>query len=246
MNQDWICPDWPAPRNVRAAVTTRGGGASKGPWSAFNLGLHCGDNPSHVAKNRAALDAALPSPVRWLHQVHGTTVVTASGLITAETEGDAMVAFTPGQVCAVLTADCLPVLFCNRRGDRVGIAHAGWRGLAGGVLEAVIDAMETGPEELMAWLGPAIGPGAYEVGTEVVDAFREEFPAGFTKNGNRFLLDLYELARLKLSAAGISSVHGGGFCTMTDSTRFYSFRRDGVTGRMASLVWFEKIGAKKG
>lgn len=244
MNPDWICPDWPAPRTVRALVTTRGDGVSKGPWSGFNLGAHCGDDPLHVQENRAALDAVLPSPVRWLHQVHGSTVRNVTGVVTEETEGDAMVAFEPDRVCAVLTADCLPAIFCNRRGDRVGIAHAGWRGLAGGVLEAVIDAMETGPEELMVWLGPAIGPGAYEVGTDVADAFTREFPAGFTARGDRYLLDLYQLARLKLSAAGVRSVYGGGFCTMTDSTRFYSFRRDGVTGRMASLVWFEKIAAK--
>jgi len=137
----------------------------------------------------------------------------------------------------VLTADCLPVLFCNRSGDRVGVAHAGWRGLADGVLQATVDALEEDPANLLAWLGPAIGPAAYEVGDDVRDAFSEEYPAGFSRIHDRYLLDLYLLARLKLAAAGVNNVSGGDHCTLSEPERFYSYRRDGVTGRMASLIW---------
>lgn len=240
MRQNWIVPDWPAPANIRAFTTTRHGGVSAGAWSGFNLGTRCGDDASHVAQNRAGLDESLPAPVQWLQQVHGTGVVTLPAESIGEPEADAAVTFEPGRVCAVLTADCLPVFFCNQRGDRAGIAHAGWRGLAGGVLQATVCALEEEPAELLAWLGPAIGPGAYEVGAEVAGAFAEEYPAGFTRRGERFLLDLYALARLKLAATGVHCVGAGGFCTLTDSDRFFSYRRDGVTGRMASLVWLEE------
>ncbi len=239
MSRDWISPDWPAPPNVRAFTTTRGGGVSTGPWAGFNLGSRCGDNVTDVDRNRAALDQELPAPVRWLHQVHGTRVVGCSGKPGGEPEGDASVTFEPGQVCAVLTADCLPVLFCNRCGDRAGVAHAGWRGLAAGVLEATVKALDNDPSELLVWLGPAIGPDAYEVGVEVADAFAEEFPAGFKRHGDRYLLDLYTLAKLKLEKAGVVRISGGGFCTFTESDRFFSYRRDGVTGRMASLIWLD-------
>ena len=158
----------------------------------------------------------------------------------ADPEADALVAFEPGQVCAVLSADCLPVLFCNLSGDRIGAAHAGWRGLAGGILQAAVRAMEEEPDGLMAWLGPAIGPEVYEVGSEVTAAFPEEFPAGFKSRGDRWLMDLYTLARLKLAKVGVRSVYGGGFCTMTDRENFFSYRRDGVTGRMASLIWLDQ------
>lgn len=239
VSRGWICPDWPAPKQVTAFTTTRVGGVSEGPWSSFNLGNRCGDDPSRVKQNRALLRAALPAPVQWLQQVHGTIVVQPTGEIKQEPEGDAMVTFEAGRVCAVLTADCLPVMFCNRSGNRVGAAHAGWRGLADGVLEATVSAMDEDPAELMAWLGPAIGPQAYEVGSDVAQAFAEEFPLGFTRRGDRFLMDIYALARLKLAAAGVGTVYGGGFCTLTDADRFFSYRRDAVTGRMASVVWFE-------
>jgi len=239
VSRGWICPDWPAPKQVTAFTTTRVGGVSEGPWSSFNLGNRCGDDPSRVKQNRSLLRAALPAPVQWLQQVHGTTVVQPTGKIKQEPEGDAMVTFEAGRVCAVLTADCLPVMFCNRSGNRVGAAHAGWRGLADGVLEATVSAMDEDPAELMAWLGPAIGPQAYEVGSDVAQAFAEEFPLGFAVRGDRFLMDIYALARLKLEAAGVGSVYGGGFCTLTDADRFFSYRRDAVTGRMASVVWFE-------
>jgi YfiH family protein len=238
---EWIRPGWPAPENVRAFTTTRQGGTSTGAWSGFNLGARCGDDPDHVAHNRAILNRALPSPVQWPHQVHGTRVLALSDGFSGEPEADAVVTFQPGRVCAVLTADCLPVFFCNRKGDRAGVAHAGWRGLADGVLQATVDALDEDPSELLAWLGPAIGPGAYEVGAELAGAFAAEFPSGFTPHGERYLLDLYALARLKLAAAGVESVGGGGFCTFTESDRFFSYRRDGVTGRMASLIWLESF-----
>jgi len=243
---DWIKADWPAPPNVRTLSTTRSGGVSRGPWRSLNLGMRCGDAPSHVEHNRTRLNDLLPASAHWLRQVHGTSVVRHSGGFSDEMEGDALVSFEPGRVCVVLTADCLPVMFCNRSGDRVGIAHAGWRGLAGGILEATIEALDEDPPEVMAWLGPAIGPQAYEVGSEVAAAFPAEFPAGFTPHRDRYLMDLFALARLKLAAAGVHSVHGGGICTMSDPARFFSFRRDGVTGRMASLVWLDGKQRKPG
>jgi len=246
VKHDWIQADWPAPPNVRAFSTTRTGGVSHGPWSSLNLGLHCGDDSSLVEQNRASLSEVLPSPAHWLHQVHGTSVVRHCGQLTRELEGDALISFEPRQVCAVLSADCLPVLFCNRRGDRVGIAHAGWRGLANGILEATVRALDEAPTELMAWMGPAIGPQAYEVGFDVAEAFRGEFPAGFAPHGDRLLLDIYALAKLKLAAVGVHEVYGGDYCTVSDPERFFSYRRDGVTGRMASLLWLEDDAGRAG
>jgi YfiH family protein len=238
---DWIQPDWPAPRNIRALSTTRSGGVSLGPWSSLNLGTHCGDDLSLVEQNRARLSELLPAPARWLRQVHGSVVVHHSGQASSEIEGDAQVSFERGQVCAVLTADCLPVFFCNRLGDRVGVAHAGWRGLADGVLEATVRALHEAPAELMAWMGPAIGPEVYQVGSEVTAAFPQEFSTAFTRKGTGFLLDIYTLAKLKLAAVGVHAVYGGAYCTLSDPDRFFSYRRDGVTGRMASLVWLDGI-----
>jgi len=242
MIESWIHADWPAPPNVRAFTTTRSEGFSKGCWSSFNLGDSCGDDPADVAANRSLLDTVLPAPANWLRQVHGTSVLRISGRRQAVDEGDAEVSFLPEQVCAVLTADCLPVFFCNRRGDRVGLAHAGWRGLAGGILQAVVAALDEDPAELIAYLGPAIGPRSYEVGRELEEAFAEEYPAGFSKQSGRLLMDLYALARLKLAASGVQSVYGGDYCTFADPERFYSYRRDGVTGRMASVIWFDVDG----
>ena len=241
MRNDWIQAGWPAPRNVRALSTTRSGGVSTGCWSSLNLGRRCGDDASHVEQNRARLNEILPAPAQWLHQVHGTTVVRHPGQFVREIEGDAQVAFRPDQVCVVLTADCLPVFFCSRSGDRVGIAHAGWRGLANGILQATVRALDEAPTQLMAWMGPAIGPKAYEVGSDVAEAFPDEFPAGFTRRGDRFLLNIYTLAKLKLAAAGVHAVYGGGYCTMSDPERFFSYRRDGATGRMASLLWLDEM-----
>jgi polyphenol oxidase len=237
---DFIAPDWPAPPCVAAASTTRRGGVSAAPFDSLNLGDHVGDDPAAVAANREALARALSLPATpvWLRQVHNTTVVDAARSGPGA-EADAAVAFGPGAVCAVMTADCLPVLFCHERGDRVGVAHAGWRGLSAGVLETTVDALGGG-EGLMAWLGPAIGPAAFQVGEEVRGAFVEQDPeatVAFRPDGDRWLADLYTLARRRLAACGVTAVYGGGFCTFSDSARFFSYRRDVRTGRMASLVW---------
>ena len=236
-----ISADWNAPANVCVLSTTRAGGVSTGAWSDFNLGLRCGDDESCVEQNRAILGKLLPACPQWLHQVHGTQVVQHDGGNCPEIEGDALVSFLPGQVCAVLTADCLPVVFCNKAGDRVGIAHAGWRGLANGILSDTIDALDEDPDQLMVWLGPAIGPEVYEVGVDVTEAFPDEFPKGFSAQDDRWLMNLYALARLKLESSGVHNVSGGGFCTLSEPQRFFSFRRDGVSGRMASLVWLEPV-----
>lgn len=239
MTKGWISAEWPAPRKVRAYSTTRAGGVSKGPWSGFNLGRRCGDETTSVTHNRALLNSSLPSAAHWLQQVHGTAVHRYSGAANFEAEADAMVSFDTNQVCAVLTADCLPVFFCNVSADRVGLAHAGWRGLAAGVLQSTIRALDDRPANLMAWLGPAIGPEVYEVGPEVAHAFPAEISEGFIARGDRFLMDIYTLARMKLKAAGVEAVYGGELCTFSDPERFYSYRRDGVTGRMAHLIWLE-------
>ena len=236
----FIKPDWPAPAGVHALVTTRAGGTSLPPFDSLNLGDHVGDDPAAVALNRQRLRAFLPAEPCWLKQVHGTTVAQADGLRDAA-EADASVAFLPGSVCAVLTADCLPVLFCDRKGSRVAAAHAGWRGLAAGVLESSVAAMRCDPADILAWLGPAIGPQAFEVGDEVREAFVRGLPAAARAfvpgRAGKWFADIYELARLRLAQAGVNSVHGGGFCTHADAGRFYSYRRDGTTGRMAALVW---------
>lgn len=233
-------PDWPAPSNIRSLVTTRIGGASQPPYDSFNLGSHVGDTPEAVAANRATLRLHCPSEPKWLYQVHGKAVAQADSLVSPM-EADASVAFESGTVCAVLTADCLPVLFCDRRGTRVAAAHAGWRGLAAGVLDASVLAMQCEPSEVLAWLGPAIGPHAFEVGDEVRDVFLSDLPeaepAFVQGQSGKWLADIYLLARLRLMRAGVTAVHGGGFCTYSDRERFYSYRRDGVTGRMASLIW---------
>ncbi len=238
----WFVPDWPAPPAVGALVTTRAVGVSQGPYRGCNLGDHVGDAPAAVAANRAALLATLggAGPVLWLDQVHGTTVVGASAWRPG-VAADAAWCDRPGPVCAVLTADCLPVLLCARDGSAVAAAHAGWRGLAAGVLEATVAALGRDPAELLAWFGPAIGAAAYEVDAPVREAFVGEDPgAGDAFDATRpghWRADLYALARRRLAALGVDEVHGGGLCTASDAARFYSHRRDGVTGRMASLVW---------
>jgi YfiH family protein len=231
--------DWPAPANVRAFTTTRAGGFSKDRWNSMNLGLQCGDDPLAVQRNREKLVSLLPASPQWLRQVHGTQVVAHPLIAGAEPEADGLLSFSPSQVCAVLTADCLPVLFCNRSGNRVAVAHAGWRGLAQGVLQATVKQMKETPGEIMAWLGPAIGPEVYEVGEDVRQAFAEEQGICFRKNGETWMLDLYGVARRILTQLGITAVYGGHFCTFSDNERFFSYRRDGVTGRMASVIWLE-------
>lgn len=237
-------PDWPAPPSVRACSTTRRGGVSGPPYDALNLADHVGDDPSAVAANRRRLREALDLPGQpcWLRQVHGTRVVAVSA---AESGTPADGAFTDrrGVVCAVLTADCLPVLLCTAAGDWVAVAHAGWRGLAHDVLEAAVDAAPVAGDRLLAWLGPAIGPQSFEVGDEVRQAFLARDPraagAFVPGAGGRWLADLYQLARQRLASRGVPAVFGGGLCTLRDAERFYSFRRDGRTGRMASLIWLD-------
>ena len=244
----WIGPAWrDAPANVRALATLRAGGHSTGPHASLNLAQHVGDDPQAVAANRAALRraAGVPAEPLWLEQVHGTHVVEHAGPTPdAPPRGDASVAFERGRVCAVMTADCLPVVFVDRAGTRVGVAHAGWRGLAHGVLEATVDALRCAPADLLAWLGPAIAQPAFEVGAEVRDAFvtrhADAVAAFFPNAAGRFQADLYALARLALGRAGVVAVTGGEHCTSAERDRFYSFRRDGGrTGRMATLVWLE-------
>lgn len=238
-----LYPDWPAPPRVRAAVTTRLGGVSQPPYDSLNLGDHVGDDPVAVASNRRRLGTLipdLPAEPLWLNQVHGTRCLNADSA-QAGTEADAAVTEKPGVVCAVLTADCLPVLLCDRAGSVVGVAHAGWRGLLAGVIESTVTAMHRPGAELLAWLGPAIGPAAFEVGEEVRAAFLVRDPRAATSfragAEGKWLCDLYALARQRLAALEVTAVSGGGSCTHEDARRFYSFRRDGVTGRMASLIW---------
>ncbi len=236
---DWLLPDWPAHPRVRACVTTRSGGVSEKPFDSFNLGVHVGDAPESVAANRLKLQQVVGCEPAWLSQVHSSVAVEADPRVCPT--ADASWTAESGIACAVLTADCLPVLFCSRDGDRVAAAHAGWRGLAAGMLEATVAAMACPGSELMAWLGPAIGPAAFEVGSEVRDAFvtqHAEASSAFvpSPNAGRFMADIYALARVRLSACGVAAVYGGGFCTVTDP-RFYSYRRAARTGRFASLVW---------
>ncbi|GIZ51156.1 peptidoglycan editing factor PgeF [Noviherbaspirillum aridicola] len=242
---NFIIPDWPAPASVRALSTTRAGGVSTGPYAApagggLNLGVHVGDDPEAVARNRSLLRAHVPSEPAWLNQVHGVRVVDAGDVAGAAVDADAAIASAPGAVCVIQTADCLPVLFCDTEGKAVGAAHAGWRGLAGGVLQATAARMrEAGAGEIMAWLGPAIGPQAFEVGQDVVDAFpgRSDAFRPIPGQPGKFLADIYLLARATLREAGVEKVAGGGRCTVSEPDSFYSYRRDRVTGRMASLVW---------
>jgi YfiH family protein len=236
-----IVPDWPAPANVRALATTRLGGASEGPYASLNLGAHVGDAEAAVAANRRELRRLLPADPLWLNQVHGTRCVAAE---TASPGADADASFTrmPGAVCAVLTADCLPVLLCDAAGTAVAAVHAGWRGLAAGVIDSAVTALGVPARELIAWLGPAIGPEAYEVDEDVRAAFAAGDPvtaAAFHPRGDKWLCDLYALARRRLAALGVERVFGGDLCTFSDSRRFYSYRRDGRTGRMATLIWLE-------
>lgn len=238
---EWIVPDWPAPARVKACVTTRAGGVSVAPFDSLNLGTHVGDDPVAVKKNRQRLLSQLGCKPAWLQQVHGIDVLEAAPETLAE--ADASWTATPGIPCSVMTADCLPALFCDRNGGRVAAAHAGWRGLAAGVLEATLDALAVAPEDTLVWLGPAIGPQAFEVGAEVREAFVSQHAQaaqafGASLNPGRYMADIYELARIRLAARGVAAVYGGGFCTYSDP-RFYSYRRAARTGRFASLIWLD-------
>jgi len=244
LHKSLIIPNWPAPVTVRAASTTRLGGVSQSPYDALNLAGHVGDASAWVAENRRRLSVALAlaREPAWLEQVHGTAVVVAE-TVSAPVTADAAWSRQPGRACVVMTADCLPVLLCDQAGTVVAAAHAGWRGLAAGVISATVAQLATPPTELLAWLGPAIGPDAFEVGKEVRAAFLaldegntvcfRPSPAG------RWMADLYELARRQLRGLGISAVYGGDSCTFSEPERFFSYRRESRTGRMASLIWLE-------
>jgi YfiH family protein len=241
MREFRIEPDWPAPPGIRAVSTLRRGGVSEGPYASLNLGAHVGDNPERVAENRRRLAEALclPSEPVWLNQVHGHRAIRAKA--AGDCTADASFTREPGIVCGIMTADCLPVLLCSRDGAAVAAVHAGWKGLAGGVVESAVAAM--GTRDLLAWLGPAIGPEAFEVGGEVREAFLRngaEFAAGFHETANgKWLADIYRLARIILHRLDIAEIHGGGWCTFGNAEDFFSYRRDRVTGRMATLIWRE-------
>ena len=240
------------PAGVHAVQTTRSGGVSTGPWAALNLALHTGDDPEHVAENRRRLEQSLGlgAPIAWPRQVHGTGVISAAALHAAQeaggtAEADAVVSDRPGTVCAVQTADCLPVVLATADSAAVGVAHAGWRGLADGVLETTVQALEIlrPGMPIQAWMGAAIGPAAFEVGPEVREAFVAHDPeavAAFRPGAEgRLLADLYRLARQRLQRAGVAQVAGGGRCTFSEADTFFSYRRDGETGRMGTLVWVD-------
>jgi YfiH family protein len=235
-----IVPDWPAPPNVRAVQTTRLGGVSQTPYDSLNLGTHVGDNPLHVAANRQRLSDILPSEPIWMEQVHGTIVQDAA-LASCQPQADAAVTRHLDTVCTVMTADCLPVLLCDQAGTVVAAAHAGWRGLSMGVIERTVEAMHVPADQLLAWLGPAIGPDAFEVGEDVYQVFvnhdakaAEAFEA---TEQTKWRADIYLLARQRLAALGVARVYGGEYCTFHDTRRFFSYRRDGACGRMASMIW---------
>ena len=245
---DLIIPDWPAPANVRAFFTTRGGGVSIGAYASLNLGAHVGDEPELVAENRRRVGTLLPAAPVWLNQVHGVDVVRAEELVGSPANAvpaDASVTAQRGVPCAVMVADCLPVLFSTRDGSQVGAAHAGWRGLLKGVLERTAKALCDDPSEVIAWLGPAIGPNAFEVGAEVFAAFTSAAASDASafrvtsERRDKFLADIYALARARLQRAGIKRIFGGDFCTVSDAARFFSYRRDATTGRMVGVVWIE-------
>jgi len=247
---DVLKPEWRAPANVNALVTTRTGGHSSTPFDQFNLAMHVEDDPARVLKNRAWLVQAceLPAEPVWLQQVHGVQVVRAE-LAGDDQIADAVTTSERGVVCAIMTADCLPVLFCDKAGSQVAAAHAGWRGLVSGVLETTRNTFVCASEDILVWLGPAIGPQAFEVGDEVRTAYLEADPElasafvpGETSQGSekKWYLDIYAAARIRLRALGIDKVSGGEFCTYTDQERFYSYRRDKRTGRMASLIWLDQ------
>ncbi|ATZ12383.1 purine nucleoside phosphorylase YfiH [Erwinia amylovora] len=237
-----IVPQWSVPANVRAVNSTRQGGVSQAPWDSLNLGTHVGDELQHVLTNRQRLleMADLPSMPQWLEQVHGTGVLRLDWKAPSSLRADAAYTRTPGVVCAVMTADCLPVLFCSQDGREVAAAHAGWRGLCDGILEATINEFSAPPSQICAWLGPAIGPEAFEVGPEVREAFlrkNQAASAAFRPAEGKFYADLGLIAQQRLQASGVRQIWDCHQCTMTRSEQFFSYRRDGVTGRMATLIW---------
>ena len=252
MNAQWIRPDWPAAPKVHALITTRAGGVSRGHYGVpphdrggMNIGLASGDDIADVMANRALLRAALPANPCWLNQVHGAAVIDAAQAESNAGVADASFADAPNVVCAVSIADCMPVLLADTSGRCVGVAHAGWRGLASGVIQATVKSMrqrlEDAGAELLAYLGPTIGPRHFEVGADVLDAMRTNLPdadrAFAARSPGKYLADLFELGRQALAQACVERVYGGHDCTFSDPARFYSFRRDRTTGRHAALIW---------
>ncbi len=245
-----IEPSWPAPGTIRAFTTTRDGGVSTAPYATFNLAAHVGDNLDHVQQNRRLLqrECHLPTPPVWLNQTHSHTVYTLESDLQNTTQpptADASYTTRPDSVCAVLTADCLPVLLCNRQGTEVAAVHTGWRGYLNGILANAIAHFQSPPQDILAWLGPAIGPDVYEVGQDLFDAFvthNGEMASAFTPRPNqKYLANLYQLATLTLASAGVNSIFGGKYCTYTDNKSFFSYRHEeGITGRMASVIWISK------
>jgi polyphenol oxidase len=247
LNPDWIVPHWPVPPHVHAFVTTRAGGVSTPPFDTLNLGFVTGDAVTAVTENRRRLRAVVPHEPRWLKQVHGARVLEAE-TIENRPEADAAFAREPRTVCAILVADCLPVLFCDKAGGVVAAAHAGWRGLAAGVLDNTVAAMrDTGahPSDILAYIGPGIGPAAFEVGDDVRTAYVSRdaaAAAAFTPEANgKWLADLPGLARRALERCGITAIYGGNMCTYSHPERFYSYRRDKDTGRMAAVIWRDDL-----
>jgi polyphenol oxidase len=240
---DFIIPNWPAPANVHALQTNRKAGYSLAPFNSLNLGDHVQDNPIYVAQNRQLLSQYLPSEPVWLHQVHGVNIVDAAQT-NCVPDADASFSTRKNVVCVTMTADCLPVLLCDVNGTIVSAVHAGWRGLCDGALEssihAVCRAANIESNQLMAWLGPAIGPNAFEVGAEVRAKFvaiDSKSEAAFVNRGDKYLCDLYKIATQRLNNLGVTQIYGGDHCTFTEKDQFFSFRRDGDTGRMATLIW---------
>lgn len=243
---DWIVPEWPAPKNVRALFTTRNGGKSSGPkncYATLNLGDHVNDNPDRVAQNRSLLRNYLPSEPKWLTQVHGILPVWVDNS-SVPLNGDAAMSRRRGIVCAVLVADCLPIILCDSAGTMVGVIHAGWRGLASGIVEKTVTEMNRGDTKFMAWLGPAIGPNYFEVGEEVLEAFvkhdnksRLAFAPHPENKSDKWLANIFLLARQRLAAVGITEIYSDEICTYSNPKKFFSYRRDGETGRMAALIW---------
>ncbi len=240
----WLIPDWPAPANIRAGTTLRNGGVSLPPYDSLNLGDHVGDDPAAVAENRQRLK--LPGEPIWLKQTHSTRIVNAAHCTPGQSEADGSYTTQPHIICTVLTADCLPLLICNKKGTQVAAVHAGWRGLAAGIIETAVKNFTDDYSELLVWLGPAIGPNHYEVGNDVREVFITREPAAntaFVPTGigrGKWYMDIYRLARQRLQALGLNAIYGGNHCSYRQQEQFYSYRRDGITGRMASLIWQEQ------
>jgi purine-nucleoside/S-methyl-5'-thioadenosine phosphorylase / adenosine deaminase len=237
-----IYPDWPAPENIKAISTTKIGGFSLSPYDGLNLADHVGDNPATVNKNRAYLNelAGLPESPRWLTQIHETRIINSRNW-QANVQADAMISNSVNHVCTIMTADCLPILLCSQRGNAVAAIHAGWRGLAAGIIENTINKLDCSPQDIIAWFGPAIGSSQFEVATDVHQLFTHDYPiaeqAFQQTDSSHYLANIYLLAKQRLNKLGVTAIYGGDYCTVTNDQFFFSYRRDGITGRMASMIW---------